>query len=229
MCDWYIELSKTRIREGGESAETAQRVLVYVLSGAMKLLHPFMPFITEEVWQALPHEGESIMISAWPEYSEKLDFAADEAAFSRIMDAIANVRVRRAEMNVPPSKKTTLYIETEYADDFRAGSEYIKQLASASDIEVGRIPEIGGMIQIITAAAKMAIPLAELVDKEKELARLGREKEAVEKDINMISGKLSNEKFVAKAPEKVVEAERVKLAAAQDKLAKIIDSIKSMS
>ena len=229
VCDWYIELSKTRIREGGESADTAQRVLVYVLSGAMKLLHPFMPFITEEVWQALPHEGESIMISAWPEYSEALDFAADEAAFSRIMDAIASVRVRRAEMNVPPSKKTTLYIETEYADDFRAGSEYIKQLASASDVEVGTLPALEGAVQIITSAAKMAIPLAELVDREKELARLGREREAVEKDISMISGKLANEKFVSKAPEKVVEAERVKLAAAKDKLAKILDSINAMA
>ena len=204
-------------------------MLVYVLSGAMKLLHPFMPFITEEVWQALPHEGESIMISAWPEYSEALNFAAEEAAFSRIMDAIASVRVRRAEMNVPPSKKTTLYIETEYADDFRAGSEYIKQLASASDVEVGTLPALEGAVQIITSAAKMAIPLAELVDREKELARLGREREAVEKDISMISGKLANEKFVSKAPEKVVEAERVKLTAAKDKLAKILDSINAMA
>ena len=169
------------------------------------------------------------MISAWPEYSETLNFAAEEAAFSRIMDAIASVRVRRAEMNVPPSKKTTLYIETEYADDFRAGSEYIKQLASASDVEVGTLPALEGAVQIITSAAKMAIPLAELVDRERELARLGREREAVEKDISMISGKLANEKFVSKAPEKVVEAERVKLAAAKDKLAKILDSINAMA
>jgi len=195
----------------------------------MKLLHPFMPFITEEVWQAMPHEGDSIMVSPWPVYSDELNFAADEAAFSRIMEAIASVRMRRAEMNVPPSKKTSLYIETEYADDFKAGSEYIKQLASASEVIVGTLPSLEGAVQIITAAAKMAIPMAELVDKEKELARLSREKEAVEKDIAMISGKLSNEKFVAKAPEKVVEAEKVKLAAAQDKLAKILESINAMA
>ncbi|MBQ3049667.1 MAG: valine--tRNA ligase [Oscillospiraceae bacterium] len=229
VCDWYIELSKTRMREEGESANTAQRVLVYVMSGAMKLLHPFMPFITEEVWQAMPHEGDSIMVSPWPVYSEELNFAADEAAFSRIMEAIASTRMRRAEMNVPPSKKTSLYIETEYAEDFKAGSEYIKQLASASEVIVGTLPSLEGAVQIITAAAKMAIPMAELVDKEKELARLSREKEAVEKDIAMISGKLSNEKFVAKAPEKVVEAEKVKLAAAQDKLAKIMESINAMA
>jgi len=228
VCDWYIELSKSRMREGGDSAETAQRVLVHVLGGAMKLLHPFMPFITEEVWQALPHEGESIMISSWPEYDEALSFADEEAAFSRIMDAIASVRVRRAEMNVPPSKKTSLYIETEHADDFRAGSEYIKQLASASEVIVGELPALEGAVQIITAAAKMAIPMAELVDREKELERLGREKAAAEKEIAIVSGKLSNGNFVAKAPEKVVEAERAKLAAAQDKLAKIVESIRAM-
>ena len=221
LCDWYIELCKSRLQAGGEASLAAQRVLVYVLGGTLKLLHPFMPFITEEIWQALPHEGESVMVSDWPVYDEALNFAADERDFEKVMQAIRAIRVRRGEMNVTPSKKTHLYIATGEAEVFRQGIPFFQRLAFASDVEIGERFAPEGAVQVVTEAARIFIPMDELVDREKELARLGREKAACEKDLAALSGKLMNPGFVEKAPANVVEAERQRLQKVRERLAKI--------
>ena len=228
FCDWYIELTKPRLQAGG-TAMGALRVLVYVMSGTLKLLHPFMPFITEEIWQALPHQGESIMIAQWPVWEESLNFAAEEAEFTRVMDAIKAVRNVRTEMNVPPSKKASLFIETKFAETFLASALFFQRLASASTVEVEEHYDMPGAVQVITDSARVFIPMDELIDREKELARLAKEKASCEKDIEFVMKKLSNEGFVAKAPAKVIENEREKLAKAQEKLQKIEQSIAAFS
>ena len=225
FCDWYIELAKSRLQAGGESSLAAQQVLVFVMSNTLKLLHPFMPFITEEIWQALPHDGESIMIAPWPVYEQTLHFAAEEADFEQVMQVIRAVRNRRAEMNVPPSKKAQVAIATTQPAVFEQGRAFIMRLAFASEVLVGESFPAEGAVQVVTDAARVFIPMAELVDKQKELERLGKEKAACEKDIAMLSGKLGNEGFVAKAPAAVVEAERQKLQKQQERLAKIEESI----
>ena len=227
FCDWYVELAKSRLWEDGEAAVPARQVLVYIMSNTLKLLHPFMPFITEEIWQALPHEGESIMVSQWPEYDPALDFSAEEQQFEKIMDAIKAVRNRRSEMNVPPSKKATLYIETSFPEIFAQGVPFLERLAWSDRVVIGEKPEDDSSVQVITDSARIFIPLAQLVDREKEIARLTKEKEACLKDIAFISGKLNNAGFVAKAPEKVVNAEREKLSKAQELLARIEESLKA--
>ena len=227
-CDWYIELTKTRIAEGGETARNAQRVLVTVMSGTLQLLHPFMPFITEEIWQALPHEGETIMTSRWPEYRPELDFAAEEAEFEKVMELIRAIRNLRAEMNIAPSKKATVYIETKSPLIFEQSVGFIKRLASAAEVEVGASFALEGTVQAITSDARAMIPMNQLVDKEKELARLNKEKAACEKDIAIISGKLNNPGFVAKAPEQLIAAEKEKLAKAQERMARIEESIAAL-
>ena len=229
VCDWYIELCKARLAAGGQQAADACQVLIYVLSNTLKLLHPYIPFITEEIWQALPHEGESIMISPWPEYDEALNFAGDEADFEKIMDVIKAVRTRRAEMNVPPKRKAQLLIDSGEAAVFQRGVPFFERLASASQVQVGSglaVPE--NAVQIITNAARVYIPMEDLVDREQELARLQKEKEKAEKDQASVRAKLANESFVAKAPAQVVQAERDKLALIQDRLEKIEASIRAM-
>ncbi len=211
FCDWYIEIAKIRLNgDNEEGKKTAKAVLVYVMSNTLKLLHPFMPFITEEIWLALPHDGESIMISEWPKYDESLDFPAEEAAMERVMTAIKAIRNRRAEMNVPPSKKAKLYIATKYIEDFTNGSVFMNRLASASEVEVGDSFEIEGSVSVITEAAKIFIPLNELVDFEAERVRLQKELDAAKKDLQFVENKLNNPGFVAKAPEKVIAQEREK-------------------
>ncbi|MBQ4099964.1 MAG: valine--tRNA ligase, partial [Oscillospiraceae bacterium] len=230
LCDWYIELTKSRTTAGGETAENAGRVLVYIMSNTLKLLHPFMPFITEEIWSVLPHEGEndSIMLCKWPEYNEAYNFAEEETEFERVMTAIKGIRNRRAEMNVPPSKKAKVFIETEYADTFSRCVNFFTRLASASEVEVmAKCPEMNA-VSVVTDSAKIFIPLDELVDKDKEIARLKKEKEVCEKDIKMFEGKLSNEGFIAKAPAKVIEEQRTKLANLKERVAKINESINSL-
>ena len=229
LCDWYIELCKSRLQAGGETSEAAQRVLVYVMTGTLKLLHPFMPFITEEIWQALPHDGESIMVAPWPQDDAALDFSADESDFEMIMQVIRAIRARRGEMNVPPSKKTRLFIMTAHKAVFEQGRPFFARLAFASDVELGDSFDADGSVQVVTDAARVFIPMDELVDREKELARLGREKAACEKDIAALSSKLDNPGFVAKAPAQVVDGERVKLAKARERLAKIEESIAAFS
>ena len=196
-----------------------------VMEGTLKLLHPFMPFITEEIWQALPHEGESIMVSAWPVYTPSLAFAKEEADFEKVMDAIRAVRNRRAEMNVPPSRKAQLCIATGEPEVFEQGRPFLQRLASASEVTVADSFTMEGAVQVITNAARIFIPMDELVDKEKELARLNKEKEKVEKEIGALSKKLDNPGFVSKAPAAVVEGERAKLQQQKERLARIEESI----
>ncbi len=230
FCDWYIELAKIRLN-GADAAKkaTAKAVLVFVLSNTLKLLHPFMPFITEEIWQALPHEGESIMVSAWPCASDALCFSEEEAQMERIMTAIKAVRNRRAEMNVAPSKKAKLFIETAYADTFRKGEVFFERLASASAVEVGEaFGEMDGAVSIITESARMYIPMQELVDFAAETARLNKELAGVEKELAMVEGKLSNENFVSKAPAAVVEGQRRQQAQLLEKKKLLSESLASL-
>ena len=228
LCDWYIEISKARLQEGGEASLNAQKVLVYVLANTLKLLHPFMPFITEEIWQSIPNDCETIMMAHFPEYKPELDFADDEREFTRIMDAIKAIRNVRAEKNVPPSKKANIFIETEYEDTFRKGASFFERLASASAVNVGAGFTVENAALAVTDSCKVFLPMGELTDKEKELARLGKEKESCEKDIAIISGKLNNASFVERAPEKVVNAEREKLARARERMNKILESVEAL-
>ena len=234
LCDWYIELTKSRIQAGGESAKSAQKVLIYVMNQCLKLLHPIMPFITEEIWQAIPNDCESIMIAPWPQYQEDLCFRQEEEDFEKVMSAIKAIRNRRAEMNVPPSKKARVLVKTLDTDVFESGTMFIERLASASEVKVsGVAPQQGedfsDAVQVITDSARIFIPLDELVDKEKELARLEKERKACEKDIAMVEQKLSSQGFIEKAPQNVVEAERVKLEKHKERMEKIIESIAAFS
>ncbi|MEG2851529.1 MAG: valine--tRNA ligase, partial [Hydrogenoanaerobacterium sp.] len=228
LCDWYIELTKARLQEGGESGHGAQQVLVYIMTGTLKLLHPFMPFITEEIWQALPNDCESIMVAKWPVYTDELNFAEDETEFERIMAVIKAVRIRRAEMNVPPSKKAGVYIETSFTKTFLQCTSFIERLASASSVHVAEKQNLPDAVQVITDSARVFIPMDELIDKEKELERLQKEKTVCERDIAMFAGKLSNEGFLAKAPAAVVDGEKAKLQKLRERLQKICDSMAAM-
>ena len=228
FCDWYIEIAKTRLQTGDENV---QKVLCYVLSGAMQLLHPFMPFITETIWQALPHEGPSVMVSAWPEYKDELHFAAEEAQMESLMDAVRAIRNRRAEMNVPPSKKAKVLILTEKKDTFSAGAGFFPKLAYASEIElIDAVPaDAAKMASVVTGDAQIYMPMGDLIDFESERARLGKEKSKVEADIDFVMKKLNNPKFVDKAPEKVVAAEREKAEKLREHLAKLEESIAALN
>ncbi|MCI8622656.1 MAG: valine--tRNA ligase [Provencibacterium sp.] len=228
FCDWYIELTKARIAAGGESAGSAQRVLTYVMSGILRLLHPFMPFITEEIWQALPNDCASIMAAPWPVYSGKLAFPEEEARFERVVDLISAIRARRSEMGVPPSRKAKVYIASSQPGVFQSGEAFILRLASASAVEAGESFEVPNAVQVVTADARAFIPLGDLIDVEKERARLLSEKEACESDIAFFGKKLENPQFVQRAPEKVVQAEREKLQRAQDRLEKILESLSAL-
>ena len=230
-CDWYIELTKPRLNGDDENAkENAQRVLLYVLTEILKLLHPFMPFITEEIWQALPHEGEALMIADYPKYDEKLHFPVDEVNFEMVMDAIKAVRARRSEMNVPPSRKSHLIIVTDKAKAFTDGEKFICKLAYASAITVtSELPETtDGMVSVITDNARMFMPMAELVDLEKEKARMEKELASARKQLDGQIAKLSNEKFVSRAPEAVVNAEREKKAKLEALIENLEESLKNL-
>lgn len=227
-CDWYIELTKPRIAAGGDTAGTAQAVLVWVMQGMLKLLHPFMPFITEEIWSAVSDSEVPCILSEFPQYDEKLTFADEEKQFEKIIAAIRSIRNRRAEMNVPPSKKAALHIETAEKEIFEQGRLFFERLASASSVEISDKIDIADTVTVVTDSARIFIPMDELVDKEKELARLDREKAAVQKDIDFSSNKLNNRGFAAKAPAQQVEAEKAKLAKAREKMAKIEESIAAL-
>ncbi len=227
-CDWYIELTKPRILAGGETCANAQAVLVWAMQRILKLLHPFMPFITEEIWQALVNNGKPIMLESFPAYDEALAYAGEETDFEKIITAIKAIRNRRAEMNVPPSKKAELYIETNEADIFEKGIIFFQRLASASDVKISDKVEMADAVTVVTDCARLFIPLSEIIDKDKELARLNKEKAGVLKDIEIISKKLNNEGFLAKAPAQLIESEKVKLSKAQEKLAKIEQSLAAL-
>ena len=228
FCDWYIEIAKIRLHSG-EGADTAKAVLVYVLTDILKLLHPFMPFITEEIYQAIPHDTESIMISKWPEYDPTLSFADEEAQMEKIMDAIRAIRNRRAEMNIPPSKKSKVYVETAFSDVFAVGSEFIKRLAYASDVEIAdAFGDLGNTVTIVTNDAKIYIPLGDLVDFEAEAKRLQKELAAAEEKLAFINKKLDNPGFVNKAPEKVVQQNRDEAAKLTEKIANLRSSLENL-
>ena len=220
-CDWYIELAKSRLQSDEQTAQNARQVLVWVLEKTLRLLHPFMPYITEEIWQTLPHEGETIMLSKYPEYDESLDFPQAAKEMESVMDAIKAIRNRRQEMNVPPSRKAKVYIATKLEDVFANGSKFICKLASASEVEIGESFEIEGAVTVVTTDAKIYIPMDELVDKAAETARLKKELAATEKLLAQSEGKLNNQGFISKAPEKVVETVKQQAAREREKIAQL--------
>ncbi len=225
-CDWYIEMTKTRLQGEDQAAkEGAQRVLCYVLKELLTLLHPFMPFITEEIWQALPHEGDYLMTANWPVYKPELAFPQEEAAIEMMMEAIGAIRSRRAEMNVPPSKKARLLIVTAQEEAFRMGEPILKRLAYGSEISFLTQEEAtaapSGMVAVTTYAAQVLMPLSELVDMEKEKARVKKELEKNAVELEKLRQKLNNPGFTAKAPEAVVAAERER----EEKLAALVQNL----
>ena len=226
FCDWYIELTKPRLAEGDEDV---QRVLLYVLTDILKLLHPFMPFITEEIYQALPHEKSALIVEDFPEYRQALDFPREEADFEMVMDVVTAIRSKRSAMNVPPSRRSKVVISSVTPEPFRAGAPYIMRLASASEVEVVGMSEAGsdaemeaaGMVTVVTHSARVFLPLAELVDLQAERERVEKE---LKKNRGFLEGqmrKLSNEAFVSRAPENVVQAEREKA----EKLRALIENL----
>ena len=225
FCDWYIELCKIRLsdKENGNNL-VAQNVISYVLTVALKLLHPFMPFITEEIYQSLPHDDESIMISAYPECDAKFDFAEDAERMERLISAIRAIRARRNEMNVVPSRKAKVYIETKYTDSFNENTAvFFTRLASASEVEIAEsfdssVISADDAVQIVTDAASIFLPLSDIIDAEKEREKLSGELKKTEGEIARLEGKLGNAGFVAKAPAAVVEGEKEKLAKYKEKL-----------
>ena len=223
-CDWYIEMTKARLfSEDAERKQTAIGVLVYVLDQVLRLLHPFMPFITEEIWQSIPHEGEALIVAQWPEIHEELSFKAECDQMESVMAAIRAIRNRRTEMNVPPSKKAALYVLTGKPQVFTEGEGFLQRLAYADAVTLlDNEPEnLDGMVTITTADAKLYIPMGQLVDVEKELARITKELEAQKKFLTSLEAKLSNEKFVSRAPEAVVNAEREKAEKARNLIAQL--------
>ncbi len=230
FCDWYIELVKPRLYDKEDpSNETAQYVLSYVLSNTLKLLHPFMPFITEEIWLSLPHDGESIVISDWPKADSSLSFPTEAEEMEMIMNAVKAVRNKRAEMNIPPSKKASMFIVTDKTDVFTSGKVFFEKLASAASVTVSAdktgIDE--NSVAVIVDGAQVFMPMGELVDAEKEIARLSDEKKKLIGEIKRVEGKLSNEGFVAKAPAHVVEEERAKGEKYKQMLEKVEESLKA--
>ena len=222
-CDWYIELCKARLQSEGETAQNARQVLIYVLDKILKLLHPFMPFITEEIWQTIPHDtdGKTVMLEKYPEYDPSLDFPSEAEEMMKVMEAITAIRTQRNEMNVPPSKKAKLFIATAIPETFSNGEQFFKKLASASEVEISDSFDIDGAVTIVTSNAKIYIPMEELVDKEAELKRLNKELKQVEKMLAQDEGKLNNPGFMSKAPEKVIEKIKGQAEKEREKIALI--------
>ncbi len=230
-CDWYIEMAKARLfAEDQDRKQTAIGVLVYVLDQILRLLHPFMPFITEEIWQSIPHEGEALIVAQWPTVKEELSFKAECDAMESVMAAIRAIRARRTEMNVPPSKKAALQILTNKPKVFTEGEGFLQRLAYADEVTMldAEPANLDGMVTITTVDAKLYIPMGQLVDVAKELERITKELEAAKKFLASLEGKLSNEKFVARAPEAVVNAEREKAAKQRDLIAQLTKSLAAM-
>ena len=226
-CDWYIELTKARLySEDGGRKDTAIAVLVYVLDQVLRLLHPFMPFITEEIWQSIPHEGEALIVAQWPEYTDALAFKTEEDHMESVMNAIRAIRARRTEMNVPPSKKAALFVLTSKPQVFEEGEGFIQRLAYADQVTMlSAEPEnLDGMVTCTTADATLYIPMGQLVDVAKELERIEKELDKARNNLAGLEAKLSNEKFVSRAPEAVVNAEREKATKARDLIAQLEQS-----
>jgi len=230
-CDWYIELTKARLfSDDADRKNTAISVLVYVLDQMLRLLHPFMPFITEEIWQSIPHEGEALIIAKWPTVRTDLSFKTECDQMESVMDAIRAIRNRRTEMNVPPSKKAALFVLTAKPQIFHEGEGFLQRLAYADEVTLldAEPANLDGMVTITTAEAKLYIPMGQLVDVEKELARINKELESQKKFLASLEAKLSNEKFVSRAPEAVVNAEKEKAAKTRDLIAQLEQSLDAM-
>ncbi|MBQ3077232.1 MAG: valine--tRNA ligase, partial [Clostridia bacterium] len=229
FCDWYIELCKARLFDDGgdsEGKETAQRVLAYVLHNALRLLHPFMPFVTEELYQNLPHDQISIMLESWPSVRDDLRFEAEELQMEKIMAAINAIRARRSDMNVPPSRRAALFIETENKALFEAGIPFFQRLASTGEVSFEAAPE--GAVTIVTDGARLFIPLGDLVDFKAERKRLENERAKLQKELDRVSSKLANPGFVGKAPAAVVEEERRKEEKFRAMLASVEQSLEAL-
>ena len=231
VCDWYIEISKIRLGKDSEDSINVQKILVYVMSVVLKLLHPFMPFITEEIYSAIPHSDESIMISSWPKYEKRLNFENESANFEKIIDAIKAIRNIRSEMNVPNSRKADIYVETKFVGVFEDCSLILKKLAMSDKIEImGNIDSnlVENCVQVVTDSARIFLPLDNLIDKKKELERLLKEQEFCKKEIEIFEKKLSNENFLNRAPKHIIEKEQKKLDNIKQKLEKTNKSIEDL-
>ncbi len=231
-CDWYIEFTKPRLQGEGQDAQNARQVLVWVLDRTLRLLHPFMPFITEEIWQTLPHSeesGDTVMLEKYPDFDESLNFPQETEQMEKVMEAIKAIRNRRQEMNVPPSKKAKVYIATEFKDTFMQGEKFICKMASASEVELGDSFNLEGAVTIVTGCAKIYIPMDELVDKKAELDRLNKELAQVEKRLAQSEGKLNNQGFVAKAPADVIEKVKGQAEKEREKIALIKAAIEALN
>ncbi len=228
LCDWYIELAKARLQSEGETADNARMVLVWVMDKTLKLLHPFMPFITEEIWQSMPHEGDTIMTQSFPTFDENCEYDDAARSMNMIMEAISAIRIRRAEMNVPPSRKAKVFIAAKDQDTFNNGSAFFIRLASASEVEIADSFELDGAVTVVTADAKIYIPMDELIDKEAELKRLNKELQSAEKDLAFNEKKLNNQGFMSKAPEKVINDIREKTKKYSEKIEMIKAAIEAL-
>ena len=230
FCDWYIELAKRPLSgEDQAVAQNTRQVLVWVLTHTLALLHPFMPFVTEEIWQSLPHDGEALIVAPWPQYEEGRAFPQAEAEMKKVMELITAVRTRRSEMNVPPSKKAHLYIETSDTAAFEAEREAIAKLAYCSAVEIGEsFPQAEGSVTVVTAACRGYLPMDDLVDKKAETARLTKELEGAKKQLATAEAKLQNEKFISKAPQNVIDGVKDNAAKLREKVRMIEESLAAL-
>ena len=228
FCDWYIELAKIRMNGADEeSADSARRVLVWTMSNTLKLLHPFMPYITEEIWQTLPHDGEALIVAKWPEYDEALSFPQEAKNLENVMALIRAIRTRRNEMNVPPSKKAHIYIDTAHPAPYEEASEFIARLAYGSKVEIGTGFDVQGAVTAVTDDAKALLPMDDLVDKAAETARLNKELANAQKQLDTVKAKLSNEKFTSKAPQNVIDGVKANGEKLEAKIKLILETLES--
>ena len=228
FCDWYIELAKIRMNGADEeSADSARRVLVWTMSNTLKLLHPFMPYITEEIWQTLPHDGEALIVAKWPEYNEALSFPQEAKNLENVMALIRAIRTRRNEMNVPPSKKAHNYIDTAHPAPYEEASEFIARLAYGSKVEIGTGFDVQGAVTAVTDDAKALLPMDDLVDKAAETARLNKELANAQKQLDTVKAKLANEKFTSKAPQNVIDGVKANGEKLEAKIKLILETLES--
>lgn len=228
FCDWYIELAKIRMNGADEeSADSARRVLVWTMSNTLKLLHPFMPYITEEIWQTLPHDGEALIVAKWPEYDEALSFPQEAKNLENVMALIRAIRTRRNEMNVPPSKKAHIYIDTAHPAPYEEASEFIARLAYGFKVEIGTGFDVQGAVTAVTDDAKALLPMDDLVDKAAETARLNKELANAQKQLDTVKAKLANEKFTSKAPQNVIDGVKANGEKLEAKIKLILETLES--
>ena len=235
-CDWYIELAKKRLyqAESERDKHTVQYVLVYVLTHTLEMLHPFMPFVTEHLWQHLPHEGESIIVAPWPKTQDKWNFPADAATMNTMMEAIKGIRNLRAESNVPMGKKAPVILAPateDMAQTLKTYEDYFHTLAFADKVTLlaaGDAKPENAVVAVVPGI-EVYLQLKDLIDVEKETARVQKEQEKLQKEIARLDKKLSNQGFLSKAPAAVVEKEKGKLADYQEKMAALTKRMEDLA